>query len=248
MQNLSQKILAEIKKQKIEPRSRFIFLAKNYGIWALAIVALFFVAIFFGTFVAELFEAEWELLPHFPGGRFNFVAHTLPIFWLVAILAAGAFTFFLFRKTKCGYRFGVLAIVGSILVASVAGGFSLLSTSLPPKFHDFKMQNFPPRFDEREWQNPSEGFLFGTILEIEKKILLLDSLDEKVWEVDISVAKIPPEFEFEVGDKIRAIGRKIDESNLLAGRQEFAAELILPEKPPKMREKKDERKTPMRAY
>ncbi len=225
--NSVQKILAKIKTEKIIPHERWIFLVKNYGIWVLAIVALFFAAIFVGISIADLLEAEWELWSHFPGGRINFVARTLPIFWFAAIVACVALAFFLFRKTKRGYRFGMIALAGVIFVASVAGGLSLLSTPLPPKFLDLRDQHFPPKSEIQKWQNPAEGFLFGEIVELrENSILLLDAIDGSKWEVDFATAKIPNFLELKIGDKIRAIGKKIDE-------REFAAEFIRPEKPPR---------------
>lgn len=224
MQKLSEKILAEIKNRKISPHARLLFLAKNYGVWALAIIAISLAAIFVGTFVAELLAAEWALLPHFPGGQINFVFHTLPIFWLGAILAAFLFAFFLLRRTKHGYRFGVLAITGGIFIASTAGGISLLSTPLPPQLHALRVQNFPPHFEEHEWMDPEEGFLFGEIFGIEEKLLILNAIDESVWSVDVSSAKIPSQLELVVGEKIRAVGTKLDDEN-------FAADFILPAMP-----------------
>ncbi len=241
MQKLSEKILAEIKERKLAPHSRALFLVKNYGIWVLALIALLAAAIFVGTFAAELFEAEWELLPHFPGGQINFITHTLPIFWLATILAASAFAYFLFRHTKHGYRFGVLAVAGGIFVASIAGGISLLATPLPPQLHALRVQNFPPHFDESEWMDPEEGFLFGEVFSIEEKLLILNALDNSVWNVDIATAKIPPEFTITVGEKIRAIGTKTDDTN-------FTADFILPENPRQLERARFERNMPMRAY
>ncbi|MCF7846144.1 MAG: hypothetical protein K9L85_02810 [Candidatus Peribacteraceae bacterium] len=241
MQKLSKKILAEIKKQKIAPRERWIFLIKNYGIWALAIVALLLAAVFVGTSIADLLEAEWELRPHFPGGQLNFFAHTIPFFWFVGIAAAVVLAFFLLRKTKRGYRFGLIALAGSILTASIAGGVSLLSTGLLPKFQEFRMMNFPPHFDESEWQNPDEGFLIGEIIISEGVVLSISSLDGSIWEVDISDAKIPPQFDFVVGDRVRVIGEK-------NGINSLEAEFIRPEIPEHMREMMRERKMQMHAY
>ncbi|MFH0776472.1 MAG: hypothetical protein V1936_02565 [Patescibacteria group bacterium] len=224
MQKLSKKILAEIKKQHLAPRSRLVFLAKNYGVWVLALLAVLLAAIFVSSLVGEVREAEWELASHFPGGRGNFLWHALPFFWLVSLLAACVFAYFLFRQTKSGYRFGLFAIVGSIGLVSLIGGVSLLATSLPPKFLDFRMHNFPPPFDEAEWQNPEEGFLLGEILQIGDKVLILNSRDQSVWEVGISQAKLPPLFELQVGMNIRAVGTQTSE-------KKFEADFIFPKLP-----------------
>ncbi|MFH0833823.1 MAG: hypothetical protein V2A63_00325 [Patescibacteria group bacterium] len=224
MQKLSKKILAEIKKQHLAPRERWVFLAKNYGIWALAFLAIFLAVAFVSSLASEVQEAEWELLPHFPGGPSNFLWHTVPIFWLVALLAAGAFAYFFLRHTKSGYRFGLLTVLGVIGAVSLLGGFALLATPLPPQFVAFRLHNFPPPFEEAEWQNPAEGFLLGQIVQLGDKVFLLNDSDQTVWEVDYSEAQIPPRLELQVGMQVRAIGAQ-------TGDKEFAADFIFPKMP-----------------
>lgn len=229
MPNLSEKILDKIKSEKISPREKWIFLAKNYGIWVLAILGILLAGIFTGNLIHEFAMEEWDIAHHFPGGRANFLFHAIPFLWLFGIASTFAFAFFLLRKTKKGYKFGILAISGVIFIASGVCGVALLSTPLPPKFREFRMQNFPPPFEASEWNNPSEGLLLGEIIEIGEKILILDAFDESIWEVDISDAKIPPVLELIVGMKIRVIGEKISDGK-------FEAEFIKPEKPFTMRE------------
>jgi hypothetical protein len=229
MPNLSKKILARIKSEKISPHEKWIFLAKNYGIWVLAILGILLAGIFTGNLIHEFAMEEWDIAHHFPGGRANFLFHAIPFLWLFGIASTFAFAFFLLRKTKKGYKFGILAISGVIFIASGVCGVALLSTPLPPKFREFRMHNFPPAFEAGEWNNPEEGLLFGEIVELGEKILILDAFDESVWEVDISEAKIPPQFELIVGMKIRAIGEKISEGK-------FEAEFIKSERPLKVRE------------
>ncbi len=72
-----------------------------------------------------------------------------------------------------------------------------------------------------EWQNPEQGFLFGRVLEVEEKILILNAADQSIWEVDFAEAKIPPFLEIQVGAELRIIGEK-------TGRDQFAAEFVKP--------------------
>ncbi|MBU1089709.1 hypothetical protein KKF38_02870 [Patescibacteria group bacterium] len=245
MQKFSKKILAEIKKQKIEPRSRLIFLARNYGVWLLAILGIALSGIFLGNLISDLLLAEWDIFPNFPGGRINFLANAISIFWLAGIIAAFVFAFFLLRKTKRGYRIGILTLASVILIASATGGISLLFTPLPPKFRELRMQHFPPRFDEREWQNSAEGFLFGEIVEVKEKMFLLNALDHSIWEVDISKAQIPPFLELKEKLKVRVIGEQIRDG-------EFRADFVKPENPREILQKirgiPNERKFNLPAY
>lgn len=245
MQKLSKKILEKIKSEKISPRERWIFLAKNYGAWLLAILGIIFAGIFLGNFISDLIAAEWDIFPRFPGGRINFLVNAISVFWLAGIFATGIFAFFFFRKTKRGYRIGILALTSVILVASVIGGISLLFTPLPPKFHEFRMQRFPPHFDSQKWMNSSKGFLFGKIIEIDEQILILNSLDNSMWKVDISAARIPPFLELKEELKIRVIGEQIRDG-------EFRADFVKSGNPREIlreiRESRNERKFNPLAY
>ncbi|MCK5472146.1 hypothetical protein KAI54_03085 [Candidatus Gracilibacteria bacterium] len=216
MPELSKKILDKIKSEKISPREKWVFLAKNYGVWLLVIFGIVLAGIFVGNFVSDLLLAEWDIFPRFPGGRINFLANAISVFLLAGIFAASVFTFFFFRKTKRGYRVGILALAGMILVMSAVGGISLLSTPLPLKFHEIRLQHFPPHLDPQKWMNPSEGFLFGEILEIGEKILILNAFDNLMWEVDVSDARIPPFLELKEELKVRVIGEQIRDGEFRA--------------------------------
>lgn len=224
MSQYSQKILAKIKSQKIAPRARWIFLAKNFGIWSLAVLAIIFAGIFLGNFVVDLISAEWEIFHRFPGGPVKFFRETISVFWLVGLVAAFIFAFFLFRKTRRGYRFGALALAGILLVASFAGGASLLSTPFPGQFREIHSKNFPPHFESKNWMNPDAGFIFGEIIELGETILILDSVDDSIWSVNFSAAKIAPRVELRLGERVRAVGARVDDEN-------FTAEFIQPGEP-----------------
>jgi len=151
----------------------------------------------------------------------NFLRETISIFWLVGLAAAFVFAFFLFRKTKRGYRLGALTLTGIIFIASFAGGVSLFSTPFPDQIHELHSQNFPPRFDSARWMNPTEGFLFGEIVECGDTLLILNAIDNSIWSIDILRARISKMVELRVGERVRVIGLKLDGNN-------FTAEFIRP--------------------
>jgi hypothetical protein len=216
MNKISKDILAKIKSEKISPHEKWIFLAKNYGIWSLSIMGIILAGIFVGNAIHEVAMGEWDIMHRFPGGRPNFLFHAIPFLWLLGVTSAFALAFFLLRQTKRGYKYGILAISGVIFIASGICGVALLSTTLPPKFREFRMEHLPPNFDSQRWMNPSEGFLFGEILVIEDKLFLLDALDNSVWEVDITEARIPPRLNLTEGMKVRVIGEDLGENKFSA--------------------------------
>jgi len=218
MNNLSKKILAKIESQKISPRGKWIFFLKNYGVWIAVVLGIIFVGIFLSNVIHEFVMGEWDIYARFPGGKANFIFHTIPFLWLLGIISAFAFAYFLFRKTRRGYRFGILTISGAIFIVSGICGIALFSTPLPPKFREFRMQHFQSDFDSQKWMNPSEGFLFGEILEAETEgeFFILNAIDNSVWEVDISIARIPRFLELRKGEDVRVIGEQIREGKFKA--------------------------------
>lgn len=213
---LSKNVLAKIKKDNISPREKWIFLAKNYGMWALAVVGIILAGIFVGNVIHEVMLGEWDIMHRFPGGQAHFLLQAIPFLWLLGLMAAFAFAYFLLRKTKRGYRFGMLAISGGIFVVSSVFGVALLSTPLPPKLREVRMEHFPPRFEQQRWMNPEQGFLFGEILSVDDQLFLLNAIDESVWEVDISEARIPPHLELDESLRVRVIGEDLGENTFLA--------------------------------
>ncbi|MFH1375408.1 MAG: hypothetical protein ABIH35_01925 [Patescibacteria group bacterium] len=245
MQKLSKQVLAKIKSEKISPKEKWTFLVRNYGIWVLAVLALILAGVFVGNAIHDLSFGEWGIMHRFPGGRWHFLRHALPLLWLVGITAAFIFAFALLRKTKRGYRYGTLVIAGVTLLTSVIGGLALLRTPLPRQILDFRMEHFPREFIKTEWMNPEEGLIFGEIIETGETILILNALDSSLWEVDISEALTPPFLELELGVDVRVIGEKIGEGK-------FKAEFVRPGDPRKILQKmgrpRGERKMSPRAY
>lgn len=231
MPQFSKKVLAKIKSEKISPKEKWVFLVQNYGIWVLAFTALLLAIVFVGNAMHDLSLGEWDIMHHFPGGRLHFLRHALPLLWLGGVTAAFIFAFALLRKTKRGYRYGVLVIAGVILLASVVGGLALLRTPLPRQMLNFQMKHFPSKFIEAEWMNPEKGLLFGELVEAGETILILDALDNSTWQVNVSEARIPPFLELTRGNKIRAIGGQ-------TGMREFWAKFIKSGEPPKVLQRK----------
>ena len=213
---LSKQILAKIKSEKIFPQKKWVFMAKNYGIWFLVVLGIILLGVFVGNFIYEIAMGEWDIMHRFPGGRLYFISQLLPLLWLLGIVSAFIFAFFIFRRTKHGYRYSILAASGIIFIFSSIAGVVLLSTPLPPKFREFRMQHFQQGFDSHKWMNPAKGFLFGEILVIKPQLFILNAVDDSLWEVDISEAHIPLCLHLVPKIRVRVIGKDLGENKFLA--------------------------------
>jgi len=219
---ISQSVLERIKKEAMQPRPRWQFVAINANKWTLAVLAIFGAGVFTGSFVADLFGGEWEIARSYPGGYLAFLHDTIPWLWLTGVMTLSVGAFFAFRSTRRGYRYGSLALTGFLVTAVIATAISLTPTRLIERVCDFREHKFPHELNLKRWHNPAEGFLIGEILEKKELIWLLRDFQARDWQVDVSQAKMPP-FEFEVSQKIRVIGEIDGEI--------FYAEFVRPARP-----------------
>ena len=239
MNKLSKSVLNKIKSKHLKPRAHWQFVLKNIVLWGLVVVAVVAAGVFVASLIQELLEAEWDIAHRYPGGPLNFFRQAISVTWLIAIVATIALAFVFFRKTKRGYRYGVSALAGIILVASIVLGTSLAPTKIPEKFREFEMQNFGRRFDEQRWQAPEEGLLIGDIVEVGDELLVLSARDQKIWKVDISEAMVPPFLQMLEGENVRVIGEQ-------TGEDSFRADFVKPGTPPNFSERglRDDRPPP----
>ncbi|MDD3066600.1 MAG: hypothetical protein PHO48_02105 [Candidatus Gracilibacteria bacterium] len=225
MSKLTKSILAAIEQKKITPRAKAWFQTKNALVWGLAVLAIILAGILFAALIRELLEAEWNIAARYPGGSLHFLCEAVSFIWLGGILSAFAISYVFFRQTKHGYRYGVFAVGGVLLVTSLVLASSLMPTGVPQGMHDFREKQLGiPAFDETPWLNPDAGFLIGDIQEAQATILILDAFDNTIWRVGISDADIAPMVKLQVGEEIRALGKK-------TGDNSFEAEMIIPGKP-----------------
>ena len=95
-------------------------------------------------------------------------------------------------------------------------------------FHQTRKANH-----EKLWSQPSEGFLGGTIVEIQNdSLLLLDDFDQKRWWVSFSRSQTHPRLSLETGQRIKIIGQKTSDA-------EFVAEKLLPWRRPGIRKRRN---------
>lgn len=234
MNKFSQSILERIKAEHRKPKARWIYLVYNISLWGFSLIAIFALGIFLAGLFLDISEAEWEIAGKYPGGLPSFLIQTFSWVWLAGIAAAVASAYVLMRKTKRGYRYGVLALAGVVFVASLTIGGALIFTPIPDAAQDLRWQRFHLPPPDELWQAPKAGLLLGEIIEAHEKLIIVNAIDQSRWEVDIAKAKIPPMLELKLGLRIRALGKD-------QGENQFLADFVLPADPrtmPKFMRKK----------
>ncbi len=180
--NLSQEILSNIKEHKIAPRPRWQFLFRNYFLWTIGFLALFFGAVSISLIIFMLRYNEWSSYSRLGGGPLDFLLLVVPIFWIISLAIFVILVYFNFKKTKHGYRFKPLLIVSGAIAISVILGFAFFSLGMGQRI-DAVLGRRAPLYDSlinpgmRFWSNPEAGRLSGLLVyqESEGNFILVDN-------------------------------------------------------------------------
>ena len=159
-------VMSRIECGDVCPRSRTFFQTRECVVWALwglsVVVGALAVAVTFFVFTHRqyaLYEATHD-------NFFTFMVDVLPVLWIIVfgcMVGLGAYEI---RHTKRGYRYPLWQIVGSSMILSLAGGAALHLLGLGYSTdhmlgQKMNMYNSQDKVEQKMWQNPQEGRLFG---------------------------------------------------------------------------------------
>ena len=193
MSRLDKSVLEAIEKRNLSPRPPVYFLARRSMIWTLACASILLgaVCVAVGIFaVTDFMNTGGRNFDEMP---FDDLAESLPVVW------AGLFALFVFSayiglsRTRRGYLYRPLSVIGFTIVATVALGLLLHAIDAGRVTHRFLVSNFASykiltTIPYAEWSRPDEGYLGGAALSVNGSTLRLRDFGGREWDVDISTA------------------------------------------------------------
>ncbi len=214
MKDISKNILKQIKEKNIKPRSRWVFLLKNYGLW----LAYFFSVLFGSLAVALIFDnllgGDWDIYPRISHRIFDFLLMIMPYFWLIFLAIFIFLGDWYLKNTKKAYRFSLWKISLFSVLLSVVLGFSFYKLGYVDSLEELSLQKTPKYHHiffskEKVWMQADKGFLLGEITNLEKDFFLLKDLNNNNWRITTtSKTFIAPILRLGKGEKIKMIGQK----------------------------------------
>ena len=215
MSQVSKSILNKIKKEKIKPTPKWVFLLKNSFVWGLFGISVLFGSLAIGMIFFQVRDAGWDIYSQMDEGLAEFVLLALPYFWVLLMIGFITLAYYHFRHTKTGYRYNVFAIIGLSLLISLVLGSTLYASGFSERIENFFQEI--PHYEKLQvgkrilWQRPDQGLLAGTIIRIQDdKIFLLQDFKQRPWKVDAKGAKIRPGVRLEKGQRVKMIGEKLE--------------------------------------
>lgn len=221
MGKISNKILKKIEEENIKPIGKWSFVLKNSFLWTLFGLNILFGSLGFAISI-YLFESSDILNLILSVNDFmQVLVLAIPTVWVVLTLAFLIVSYLNFRYTERGYSLSfskiffiniiAILLIGGILNA--AGVSERLNTVFSEGISSYS-QSIDPRY--KIWNNPSGGYLAGSIVSIEVGSIEITDLEGNKWVVITSDARIRRAVGLIEGEKIKIIGNVLDEGTFEA--------------------------------
>jgi heme/copper-type cytochrome/quinol oxidase subunit 2 len=215
------KISQLINENKIKPTAKWKFVFKNSLIWISFILSLSIGAAAFSIILYSIQQTDFELMSHFSHSKLETVLVFLPFFWIITLIIFSIFAFFSFKKYKKAYKYSPLSIITlstflSVLFGTlffISGGAKKIEKSFANKVSIYKS------LEEKKmkiWMNPKDGVLSGTIQRSTKDTIYIIDFKSNKWKITYKDVFIPPRLNLEKGEKIKLIGKQINNQLFIA--------------------------------
>jgi hypothetical protein len=215
MENLGDKVLEKIKKEKICLRPRWHFLLENYFIWFFFVVSLLVGSLAFCTILYIFFTNDWDLYKYLHTSFLGHVLISIPYIWFVILLFFIWIAYYNFKCTKSGYRHETFYVVGLSIVGSLLLGAFLNTLGLGETIENAVAASLPAYENlvccgsrKDIWDQPEVGLLGGQIVQVDgKENFSLKDFNGVVWIVqeDDDTLEYEP-VGINIGEEVKVIG------------------------------------------
>ncbi|NTU98658.1 hypothetical protein HGA64_01460 [Candidatus Falkowbacteria bacterium] len=219
MNNISTRVLAQIKEKDLKPKSKLVFAVRNYLAWtALVLVVIsagFASGVAFVWLSDDFSPQRLDSLPH--------IFEVIPSFWLVLMVLLLLIALIEYRQTKLGYRRSHL-ISGLVIVGTgvVIGSIFIYSGIIDLVEQNMAVLPYVREMQERriqQWHRPAVGLLAGKIINVQApEVFSLKDVSGMIWQVTVGTTtlvwqrNLRPERDLDV----KIIGQAVGEGAFVA--------------------------------
>lgn len=219
----SKKIIEKIKQEEIKPISETQLRWKNYAFWIAWAAVIVLGSMFFSLILLDLSDVSFDFWRKMPAGRPIFVLfRTAPFLWLALLALAMVIGYLAFRKTKKGYRYNNLIVIGLVVIFVGALGLVIHWSRANSGLEKGLLKKFPKHKNlimmrESRMEMPEEGILGGLVVSVDSSKIILRSFRNNEWEVLVTKnTQIKRTGDIKKDIQIMVIGKKIDENTFEA--------------------------------
>lgn len=187
MLKLRESVLADIRSKNIRPRPRWQYILLHSSLWGISLVTILLGSVACALMILEFSLPErayllWEMEED-TGWLL-----ALPYLWGIGMIFALTLGYFLFSRTKRGYRLHASLIAGILVIGSIVGGEILYATHAI-HFWEREVQRFAPGYRNfrqgfaHMMPRPEEGILPLRVLSVDGAAITGFSPDGQPWNV-----------------------------------------------------------------
>jgi hypothetical protein len=211
--DLAKRVLDRIEGERLAPRPRWEFLARDWFFWLLGGVSVAFGASAIAAALFELANADWRFWAATHGDFAAFFLAAAPFLWILALALFVLVGYVNLRRTRRGYRYPFwLIALGSVLTSAVLGS-ALFAAGLGEPIEE-ALGDHPPFYRPIEaaergwWDAPGKGLLGGTVVGVSSSSdsFYLKSFDGVLWRVDAGALGATSTTAAERGGVVRVVG------------------------------------------
>lgn len=219
MNDKASEILKNIEKKKIKPKSKWIFLAKDYLLWSFFALATLIGAVSLGMIIFIINDNDWDLYRYLEKNCWSYFMILMPYFWIIILVILSFLAYFNYTHTRKGYLLNPYAVIlGSILI-SIILGWLLFVSGVGGKIDKIFGQKIPyyTTTDMQKvnfWSNPNRGLTAGRITKIKNADnFYLEDLNNKEWQIIGENITWEDGITAKIGEKVKIIGKMNDTNN-----------------------------------
>ena len=210
-----------MQRLNLKPKPGWHFTLKTIFYWFLFIVSVILGAFAFSIVLFSIQQLDFDLLSHMSHSRLEFIIGLAPFFWIISLIIFLFVAMIGIKNSKKGYKFSYFKILifsasFSILAGTlffIGGGGGWLENAFSARVGLYESVESKKT---KLWSEPENGFLAGTIIEVNNAKIEIIDLSGEVWEIDIKQANIPRSVEITEGEKIKFIGEITSPGNFKA--------------------------------
>lgn len=214
---ISKRILEKIQQKDIKPIAKWEFLFKEYFIWTIGLASFIFGSFAVAVIIYMVRYNDWGIYKNLNNSLLEFIVLTLPYFWIVILLLFVWLVNFNIKHTKKGYKYSYKIVLLISILASILVGAILYGAGVGQAMDDLFSKNVPfyKHLINRKidmWSRPENGLLIGVVHSRDNGMITLVDIRSNYWNVDTDEAEIAPVLILTEGEKLKILGRIIEES------------------------------------
>ncbi|MGH7175429.1 MAG: hypothetical protein ACREGR_03675 [Minisyncoccia bacterium] len=211
--SLVKKVLERIEGERLTPRPRWEFLARDWFFWLLGGISVALGALAIAAALFELANAGWPFFAETHQDFLTFFLQAAPFLWLLALALFILLGYENIRRTRRGYRYPFWLIATGAVLTSAVLGSALFAAGLGENIEE-AIGDHPPFYRPIEleehgwWLSPARGLLGGTVISVSSTsdTFMIKDFKGDLWQVDAAALSSTSATALERGGVVRVIG------------------------------------------